>query len=104
MPRMTNRPAASTANGQPVANAVVLVFPEQRQLWVPQSRRIQIAPLSSDGRYVVRGLPAGEYRLALADPEPGQMFDHEFLAQMMGAAIAVTVADGEKKVQEIRVK
>ena len=96
--------AVASANGQPVVNAVVLVFPEQRQLWVPQSRRIQAAPLSSDGRYVVRGLPAGEYRVALADPEPGQMFDHEFLAQMMGAAIAVTVGDGEKKAQDIRVK
>ena len=32
------------------------------------------------------------------------MFDHEFLAQMMSTAIAVTVADGEKKTQEIRVK
>jgi hypothetical protein len=96
--------AVTSANGQPVVNAVVVVFPEQRQLWVPQSRRIQAAPLAADGRFVARGLPAGEYRIAIADPEPGQMFDHEFLAQLLAGAIPVTLGDGEKKVQDLRIK
>lgn len=96
--------AVTSANGQPVVNAVVLVFPEPRQLWVPQSRRIQAASLSADGRFVARGLPAGDYRVAIADPEPGQMFDHEFLTQLLTAAIPVTLGDGEKKVQDLRVR
>jgi hypothetical protein len=32
------------------------------------------------------------------------MFDHEFLTQLLTAAIPVTLGDGEKKVQDLRVR
>jgi hypothetical protein len=87
-----------------VVNSTVLVFPLDRQFWVPETRRIQTAALATDGRYVIRGLPAGEYCVALVDPEPEQQFDHEYLSQLVGASISVTLGDGEKRVQDIRVK
>lgn len=96
--------AVTGATGQPIVNAVVLVFPEQRQLWVAQSRRIQAVPLAADGRFIARGLPAGDYRIALADPEPGQMFDQEFLAQLSATAVPVSLGEGEKKAQDLRVR
>jgi hypothetical protein len=39
---------------QPVVNAAVLVFPDDRRVWLPQSRRIHLAAIGFDGRYAVR--------------------------------------------------
>jgi hypothetical protein len=50
-------------------------------------------------------LPPGEYFLtAVTDAEQNEWFDPQFLAQLVPASIKVTIADGEKKVQDIRVK
>jgi hypothetical protein len=95
--------AVTTAAGQPVLNATVLVFPQDRRLWVPQSRRILAVSPGADGRYVLRDLPPGDYRVAVGDPEPGQIFDVEYLSQLVTIATPVTIAAGEKKTHDIRV-
>ena len=47
---------------------------------------------------------AGEYRLAaLAEIEPGRQFDPDWLSQIMGAAVAVQLTDGEKRTQDLRI-
>jgi hypothetical protein len=107
--RFTSRSAeiagvVTNAAAQPVLNAVVLVFPEDRRLWLPQSRRIHVAPIGSDGRYAVKGLPPGDYRVIVADPEPQQQFDVEYLGQLFTLARLVAVAEGEKKTQDLTVK
>jgi protocatechuate 3,4-dioxygenase beta subunit len=94
----------SGTNGDPVSDHSVLLFPSDRELWVPQSRRIHVAQPGVDGRYTIRGLPPGEYRLAaVTPPETGQQFDPEFLAQAMSGSTSVTIAAGEQKTQDIRV-
>jgi hypothetical protein len=94
----------TNAAGQPILNAVVLVFPEDRRLWLPQSRRIHVAPIGSDGRYAVKGLPPGDYRVIVADPEPQQQFDVEYLGQLFTLARLVAVAEGDRKTQDLTVK
>jgi hypothetical protein len=94
----------TTTTGQPASDGLVLVFPEDRRLWVAQSRRIHTAALTVDGRYAVRDLPPGDYRVVVADPEPQQWFDVDYLASLLPAATAVTVGEGEKKQQDLRVK
>ena len=42
--------------------------------------------------------------VAVVDVEPGQWFDPGFLRQIIGGSIALSIADGEKKVQDIRVR
>ena len=75
----------TNAASEPVTEQSVLLFPADRALWVPQSRRIRIVQPGPDGRFAIRGLPAGEYRLvATIPPESGQQFDPEFLAQISG--------------------
>jgi hypothetical protein len=96
--------AVADAAGQPVVNSIVLVFPENRRLWMPQSRRIHVAKISSEGRYLVRGLPPGDYRVALADPEPGEQHDVEFLTELLARAMPVSIADGEKKTHDLRAR
>ncbi|HEX7780882.1 MAG TPA: carboxypeptidase-like regulatory domain-containing protein, partial [Vicinamibacterales bacterium] len=105
--RFTSRSAeiagvVTNAASQPVVTAAVLVFPEDRRLWVPQSRRIHVAPIASDGRYSVKGLPPGDYRIIVADPEPQQQFDVQYLSDLFTLATLVSLAEGEKKTQDLR--
>ena len=96
--------AVTNASGEPVSVRSVILFPSDRAQWVPQSRRIHVAQPAADGRYVIRGLPAGEYRIAAVEsPEPGQQFDPAFLTQIAPGAMTIRIGDGEKRMQDIRV-
>ena len=91
-------------SGKPISDYTIVVFPPDRRYWTPMSRRIQAARPATDGRFSFRNLPPGPYRLiAVVDPEPGQWFDPAFLDQLLGAAMAVDLDDGERKVQDVRV-
>ena len=91
--------------GRPSSDLSLLVFSADRSQWFQNSRRLR-APVraGTDGRFMFTGLPAGEYFLAAVnDFEPNGWFSAEFLDQLIAGAIKVTVADGEKKVQDIRI-
>lgn len=97
--------ALSNASGAPVTDRSVILFPADRGHWLPQSRRIHVTQPGPDGRYTIRSLPAGDYRVAaVVDPEPGQQFDPEFLAQLLTGSTAITLGEGEKRTQDIRVR
>jgi hypothetical protein len=50
-------------------------------------------------------LPAGEYYIvAVTDVEQGQWYDPAFLAELVGASARITLGDGEKKTQSLRIK
>jgi hypothetical protein len=92
------------ATGKPTADYTVVVFAEDTRYWTPMSRRIQAVRPGTDGRFNVRSLPAGEYRLAaVVDPEPGQWFDPEFLRQLVGASTTLRLGAGESRTQDLRV-
>ena len=89
---------------QPVPDYTLIVYPADQRFWAPQSRRIQSARPATDGRFTFRNLPAGDYRLVpVYDPEPGAWFDPAFLLQLESASVRVTIAEGEKKEQHLRV-
>lgn len=91
------------ATGRPTADFTIIVFPSQNQYWMPLSRRITSARPSTDGRFTFNSIPAGEYRLtAVTDVEPGEWYDPAFLSQLQSVSIPVTVGEGERKVQDIR--
>jgi hypothetical protein len=72
---------------------------------MPGARRIQATRPATDGRFSFRSLPAGDYRLvAVTDIETGQWFDPAFLRPLLGASIGITLAEGEQKIQDIRIK
>jgi hypothetical protein len=92
----------STA-GTPATDYFVIVFPADRALWRPQARRIQATRPATDGKYTFRDLPPGDYLVAaLTDAEPGDWDSAEFLAQIAPGGIRVSVAEGERKTQDIR--
>jgi hypothetical protein len=91
--------------GQPTSDYTVIVFAAESRYWTPQSRRIQSTRPATDGRFAIRNLPPGEYRLiAVNDAEPGQWFDPAWLRQTFAMSIPVSLADGEQKTQDARVK
>ena len=97
--------ALQDASGQPTSAYTIIVFPADTQYWTPQSRRIQAGRPSTDGHYSFSNLPAGEYRLvAVTDVEPGQWFDPAYLRELGGASVPLTLADGERRIQDLRVK
>lgn len=91
--------------GQPAAGLSILVFSTDRAFWTPGSRRVaQPVRTASDGSYKTTGLPAGEYYLAaVPDLDPDEAGDPAFLDQVVPAAIKITLADGEKKVQDLKI-
>lgn len=91
-------------DGTPVNDYSVLVFSADRTFWRPMSRRTQIVRPNSSGVYSLRDLPEGDYLIvALADVEAGQWHSADFLAELAPFAIKVSLADGEKRKQDIRI-
>ena len=92
------------ATGRPAAEYFVIAFPVDRALRTPASRRIQSVRPASDGAYMIRGLPAGDYFLAaLTDVEPGEWFSPEFLDQVAASSLRVRVTAGEQTQQSFRI-
>ena len=92
--------------GRPAPEYYVFVFPADRSMWTPLSRRFRppVRP-GSDGKFTVASLPPGDYLLvALNDIQDEIFLDASFLEQLIPGAIKLTLGEGEKKVQDIRIK
>jgi len=94
------------AGGRPAPDYFVVAFPADRRLWTLGEDRLRPpARPSSDGRYRIPALLPGEYYLAaLTEMQPDDHLDPTFLELLLPSAIRVTIAAGEKKVQDIRLK
>jgi hypothetical protein len=91
------------ASGVPLRDAYVIMFPADPTAWYSQSRRIRAFTPSTDGSYSFKNLLSGDYLVAVVDDvEPGEWFDPAFLQRLMPAATKISIAEGEKKVQDIR--
>ena len=82
----------------------MILFPADQVLWMPQSRRIKCVRPSADGAFAFIDLPPGTYQLAAVDDvEPGEWYDPVFLQQLVAASMMLTVGEGEKRTQDVRV-
>jgi uncharacterized protein (DUF2141 family) len=92
------------AAGRPAFDYSILAVTTDQRLWMAGSRRIMVAQLGLDGTYTFRNLPPGDYMVAaIADLEPGGQYDPELLRSLAGASLRVTVTEGAKATQNIRV-
>lgn len=105
---ITDRPAQLTGTVQNAAGGganefTVIVFPADQTLWVPQSRRTFAVRPSADGAFAFRGLVPGDYFVAaIDDVEPDAWFDPALLQRLTASAMKISVAEGEQKVQDLR--
>ena len=91
-------------NGTPATGYFVIAFSADRAHWRPQARRLRSVRTSTDGQFRIEDLPAGDYYLAaLTDADSDEWQSADFLTQVVSSAIKVTIRDGEKTTQDMRV-
>ena len=104
---MTDRPtelsgAMVDKSGRPAPGFPIVVFPTDAAMWMAGSRRVQQIRPSTDGTFVLAGLPAGRYYLcALTDLDPSDLSSSEFLQSLIPGSIQIALADGQHLVQNV---
>lgn len=92
------------ASSQPAPGATIIAFSSDERFWTPESRRIRAIRPAADGKYTLKDLPPGDYRLiALSDVETGRWFDPAFL-RTLSTATLFSVAEGSKLTLDIKVQ
>jgi hypothetical protein len=106
---LTDRPTELSGRvidraGRAAPGFPIVVFSTDRAQWAVGSRRVRQVRPASDGQFSITGLPAGEYFVcAVTDLDPNDLSDPTFLEQLAASgALKVTLADGEKKTQDLR--
>jgi hypothetical protein len=105
---LTDRPSELSgrvldAASEPFSAFPLVVFSADRAHWVSGSRRIHTVQPATDGSYVIAGLPAGQYYLAaVTTVDTRELASAAFLDSLIASAIRVTLAEGERKVQDVR--
>jgi hypothetical protein len=106
---MTDRPTEFSGRlldsaSRPVTEFAVVVFSTDLKHWRPLSRRVVQSRPGSDGLFVLANLPPGDYYVcAVTDVEASQLSDAAFLQQLVPSAFRITLAEGEKKRQDLRI-
>ena len=91
--------------GAPITDYTILAYPEDTRLWRPQSRQIMTSRPDQNGKFQIRGLPPGRYYLATVDPAvAGEWFEPAFLEQHRDTAARVSLAEGEIRTQDFRMR
>jgi hypothetical protein len=105
----TDRPSEISGRLLDAAGAAtrysIVVFPADTSQWLPDSRRIRATPPSTDGSFSIVGLPPGEYAMAATeDADPADLADAAFLSQLLASSFRLTLAEGERKRQDLRLR
>jgi hypothetical protein len=90
--------------GRPAPDYYVMAYPADRGWWFQNARalRTPVRP-DSTGKYTIKGLPAGDYYIcALPDFELNTLYDPSFLEQLVPGSIKVSLVEGEKKTQNMK--
>ena len=96
---MTNHPSEVAGivhdlTGSPSRASTVVVFARDREHWRSGTRYVTAGRPDQNGRYRIRGLPAGEYYAVAVDSvEDGQWTDPEFLDRMREPAATIVIDD-----------
>ena len=108
---LTDRPAEVSgtlldAEQRPVPGMIVVLFSADRETWVMNPSRVnRMSTPSTDGTFRFSSTLPGEYYLAVVTAiDNNEWNDPAVKEQLAAAAIKVSVAKGEKKVQDLRVK
>ena len=81
----------------------VLVFPVDKKHWWAGSTRIRSIRPDYDGAYAIRGLPPGTYVVTVV-PDPAVLMAPAKLSALAASGIRVTLAEGDRKTQDLRKK
>ena len=83
----------------------VVAFPVNQLYWRPASRHIRLARPDREGRFSISGLPPAVYHLAASrEIDEGDLGNPSALDRLTGDALIVELAEGERKIQDLRVR
>jgi hypothetical protein len=92
-----------TSTGRPEADVFVIAFSTDRTMWGAGARRVRAVRPDADGHFSMPDLPPGDYLLGVVtDVEPEDWQNPALLEQMAPTSVNVTIAEGEKKVQDLQ--
>lgn len=93
-----------TSSGAPASDVFVIAYATNPALWGPRARRVQAVRPGVDGRFAIKDLPPGDYYLsAVTDVDQEELQEPKFLEQLVKASIKISIDEGEKKVQDLRI-
>lgn len=93
------------SGGARLEEASIVLFPADESLWRDTTRFVRIARPDKEGIYKFTNLTAhDDYLLVTAvQLEPGQHMDPDFLKSVRDRAMRLSLYEGEKRVQNIRI-
>jgi hypothetical protein len=92
-----------TPSGRPATEYFVVALPTDHALWLANARRVRSTRPATDGHFAFADLPPGSYVLAAVDDlEPSDLSDPKILETIAGAGVQLTLGEGEKKRQDLR--
>jgi hypothetical protein len=96
------RGTARTPDGSPALGAIVIVLPASSQFWSRTSPRLRITRTDADGRFLVRGLPAGEYRaFASLDLDEAEAYGADVLRRAAAAGVPLSLGERETRTLDL---
>jgi hypothetical protein len=82
----------------------VVIFPQDRDKWTPNSRYTRLGRPDQDGRFKLTGLPPGDYHIVALDyVDPNDWNEPEYLERVRSKATSVTIGEGETKSVDLRI-
>jgi hypothetical protein len=92
-----------TSSGAPASDVFVIAYATNPAMWGPRARRVQAVRPGVDGRFSIKDLPPGDYYLsAVTEVEQEELQEPKFLDELVKASIKISIGEGEKKVQDLR--
>jgi hypothetical protein len=93
-----------TSSGAAFSDVFVIAYSTDRRFWVQRSRRVQAVRPGVDGKFVFPDLPPGEYLLgAVTDVDQDEWLEAGFLDALLPSSAKVTIGEGEKKTQDLKI-
>ena len=106
----TDQPSVLTgklhdAKGFGVSDVFVVAYAADPRYWKALTRRVQAVRPSQDGSFSIRGLPDGDYLLAVVtDADPDEWYDGQFLGGLTAFSVKTTVSRGKTTQQNLEVR
>ncbi len=92
-----------TPAGAPATEYFIVVFTTERRWWRPDGRRLVFTRPATDGQFVIRDLPPGDYYIAaLTDLDTATWRTSAFLEQVVPGALKLIVRDDAVATQDLR--
>jgi hypothetical protein len=89
-------------DGRVASGALVLLIPPAPEFWTRVSRRFGRTVTDAEGRYRVRGLPPGDYRVAACMLDAREAYRPELLRQLSAAGVRLSLDSRAREVIELR--